>query len=322
MRRVPHWAELGESTFVTGIWLLWAVYRIAGRWPLRLLLYPVVMCYWAMRAQARHASLEYLHRLQAAHALPKQPLWVHSIRHFLAFADTVVDKALAYSGRYRFDRVQFAGRECVDALVARRQGAVIVTAHVGCLELCQALAQRQPGLGLTVLVHTRHAERFNRILRRLNPRCTLRLVQVTDFGPATAASLADRIAAGEFVAIAGDRVPMHSGRVARVPFLGVEAPFPVGAYLLASIAQCPLVVMTCARVSRGHEVAFELVASRVTMSRAGRDAQLTALASRVAARLETVVRRTPYEWFNFFPFWSQEAGVPAQVSVRSVRSVP
>ena len=33
---VRHWAQIGEETFVAGIWLLYAVFRVAGRLPFRL----------------------------------------------------------------------------------------------------------------------------------------------------------------------------------------------------------------------------------------------------------------------------------------------
>ncbi len=48
---------------------------------------------------------------------------------------------------------------------------------------------------LNVLMHTRHAEQFNRILSRLNPHNNVRFIEVTDFGPGLAMRLADLVAA-------------------------------------------------------------------------------------------------------------------------------
>ena len=55
------------------------------------------------------------------------------------------------------------------------------------------------------------------------------LVQVTEMGPATAVMLAERVAAGGFVAIVGDRTPVQGGRSVTADFLGHRAPFPIGA---------------------------------------------------------------------------------------------
>ena len=87
-----HWADLGETTFVGGTWFLYAVYRLLGRLPFRLCLYPVVFCWWLGSGAARRASLEYLRRLQAAENLfPRRPGMRESLRHFLLFAETLLD---------------------------------------------------------------------------------------------------------------------------------------------------------------------------------------------------------------------------------------
>ena len=304
--RATHWAEMGESTFAAGLWLLYGVHRLFGRFPLRLFLYPVVSYYWLTQPVARRASLDYLRRMQAAHgALGGAPGWRHSFRHFLSFAETIADKTLAFSGRYRFEQVRYVGREAVDEMIARGQGAILMTAHMGCLELCQAAADRQPGLKLTVLVHTRHAERFNRVLRRLNPDCSVKLLQVTDVDAATAVMLAERVAAGEFVAIAGDRVPVKPSKTTRARFLGQDAAFPVGAYVLASLIKCPLLLLGCVREPQGHVVYFERLAERVELPRGQRNEHIAALAAVFVQRLEALLVKAPYDWFNFFPFWAQ-----------------
>jgi predicted LPLAT superfamily acyltransferase len=299
-----HWARIGESTFAAGIWFLYGVHALLGRRVLRLLLWPVVLAYACMQGRARRASLDYLRRMQAAHgAIGAAPGWSHWLRHLMSFAETLLDKLLASSGRYAWAQVRTEGQEQVDALLAQGRGALLVTAHVGCLELCQALATRLPQLRLTVLVHTRHAERFNAILRRLNPASRVELLQVTEVNAATAVELERRVRAGEFVAIAGDRVPVAGGRVAVVPFLGAPAAFPVGAYVLASLLACPLLLLGCIREGGGHVVRFELLAERVRLARAGRQQALQQWAGLFARRLEALLLRAPYDWFNFFSFW-------------------
>jgi predicted LPLAT superfamily acyltransferase len=306
--RATHWAQIGESTCVGGIWLLYGVHALAGRRVLRALLWPVVLFYAWTQPAARRASLGYLRRLQDAHgALGEAPGARHWRRHLLSFAETLLDKLLAAAGRYPWQRVRVEGQELVDALAAQQRGALLVTAHVGCLELCQALAARLPALRLTVLVHTRHAERFNRILRRLDPSARVELLQVTEVGVATAVELERRVRAGEFVAIAGDRVPVGGGRTARTRFLGAPADFPVGAYVLASLLACPLLFLGCVREGPGHVVRFERLAERIALPRAGRSEALQHWVAQFAQRLEALLLRSPYDWFNFYDFWAEPA---------------
>ncbi|MDB5848102.1 MAG: acyltransferase [Rhodoferax sp.] len=301
-----HWADIGESTAVAGIWFLYGVHRFLGRWPLRICLYPVVAYYWASRPLARQASLQYLRRMQAAHGVfGGVPGSRHSLRHFMSFAETILEKILAASGRYRFQQLRFEGRERMDAMLAQGLGGILLTAHIGCLELCQALADRAPGLKLNILVHTRHAERFNRVLQRLNPASPVQLLQVTEVDAATAVMLGEKVARGEFVAIAADRVPVRHSKTASAVFLGHEARFPVGGFVLASLFKCPLLMIGCLRQGAGHAVVFECLAEQVALPRRGRAERLDELAAQFAQSMEKLLLRSPYDWFNFYPFWDQ-----------------
>lgn len=305
-----HWAALGESTFVAGIRLLAWVHRCFGRVPFRLLLLPVLAWMLVMRPSARHASRQYLERLQAAHGvLGHAPRARDVLRHFAAFGETLLDKLLAASGRYPFERVQVDGALPV---TDSGSGGVIVTAHVGCLELCQALAERQAGLELAVLVHTRHAQRFNALLRRLHPARRIELIQVTELDPATAERLGALVARGGWVAIVGDRVPVQAGKTVVRPFLGHPAPWPIGAYVLAALWRCPLVFMACVRRGDHHRLLLRCLSPLALLPRRDRAAALDTLVARYVALLEGLLVEAPFEWFNFFDFWAQPSGPATQ----------
>ncbi|UBM07716.1 acyltransferase [Cupriavidus metallidurans] len=306
-RRTPHWSAIGEATCVWGIWLLYGLYRAFGRLLFRVVMYPVVVYFWLAYPLARRSSMEYLARVKAATgAIGTQPTWRQSLRHLFSFGDTMLDKLLAIGGRYRFEHVSKEGGDVLLRQIASGRGGIIMTAHVGCLELCRAMANRLNGLRLTVLVHSAHAERFNRILARLDPDSMLQLYQIDDISPATALELSARVEAGEFVAIAGDRAPAHGGRAVRVPFLGQPARFPVGPYVLASLLKCPLYAMGCVREGRGHLIRFTELERVVTLPRATREERLQALAATYARWLEDLVARSPYDWFNFYDFWADD----------------
>ncbi|WP_374602365.1 acyltransferase [Arenimonas sp.] len=300
-----HWAEVGESTFVGGTWLLYGVHRAFGRWPFLLCLYPVVLAYWLGSPLARRSSLEYLRRLHAAEPglFDRRPGWRASLRHFTFFAETLLDKMLAIGGRIPRERVRFSGYEPMLAASRAGEGGIIVTAHMGCLELMQVAATWREGLRVSILVHTANAQRFNQILDRINPKASVRLLQVTDFSPATAMMLADRVAAGEFIAIAGDRVPVAGDRLARADFLGHRAELPAGPYLMAAVLRCPVWLLSCQHEGEGYHARIELMTPRVNLARHDRQAGLDEHASRFAAWMTARLRESPYDWFNFYPFW-------------------
>jgi len=299
MTPARHWAAMGETTFVAGIWLLFGVHRVLGRAVFNLLLWPIVLVYWLARPTLRGHSLGYLRRMQPSAG------WREGLAHVRLFAETMLDKLLAIAGRYPLHRVQARGADAVHAQALTGQGAVLVTAHTGCLELCQALAETHPDLKMNVLVHTKHAESFNRILARLNPQRGVELIEVSDLDMGLTLKLADRVAAGEFIAIAGDRVPVRGSKTVRIPFLGAEADFPVGPYLIAGLLGCPLYLMLSLHEGAGYALEFELLADRVHLPRRAREAALAEHARRFADALAARLRRSPYDWFNFYAFWDR-----------------
>jgi predicted LPLAT superfamily acyltransferase len=297
-----------ERTFVTGLRFMCAIHRWFGRGPFLLVLYPVVFYFWASHGVARRASIQYLQRMHLAHGnLQASPNWRHSLQHFMSFAHTILDKTLALSGRYRFEALQFRGRECMVDMLERGQGGVIVTAHMGCLEMCQAAAHQFGAAKLNVLVHVEHAEKFNQLLATLDPTRLMHLIAVSEITPATALMLSERVAQGEFVAIAGDRIPVSGGQTALTNFLNHPVALPIGPYVLASLFKCPLFLMGCTREGTSHTLHFEKLADSVILPRKERAQALVQYAALYAQKLEALLVRSPFEWFNFFPFWDQQS---------------
>ncbi|HEY2988851.1 MAG TPA: acyltransferase [Candidatus Binatia bacterium] len=298
-----HWAHIDEFTALAGMRLIFWICRVFGRWPARAVMYPVVLWYMATKPAARAASRAYLDRMSAFRGSPDKSGRLTVCRHFAAFAESLLDKMLLWSGGFETERVELHGHEQIAVEIAAQRGGLLICSHLGNLELCRILSRRA-GLKLTVLIHTKHAEKFNRLLAELDPDSRLNLMQVTEVSPATAISLSEKIARGEFVAIAGDRIPVSSEpQVALASFLGAPAPFPIGPYILASLFQCPVYLLFTMRNGRASEIYFELFQKSIRLPRNDRDQALAELVAAYAARLEHFCCRAPLQWFNFYDFW-------------------
>jgi predicted LPLAT superfamily acyltransferase len=303
--RRQHWAQINEFSFVAGMRLLFLTCRIFGRWPFRIVLYPVLLWYVVTKPEARASSSDYLRRVAAYRSASHiKPGMVTVLRHFASFAENLLDKMLLWSGLFRTDLVKLQGKELIAARITEKNGGLLICCHLGNLELCRVLSKQMPGLKLTVLTHTKHAARFNRLLAQLDPESQLNLMEVTELSPATAMLLSAKIAQGEFVAIAGDRIPVsRNPRIALARFLGATAPFPVGPYILASLLHCPTYLMFSMRTGHTSEIHFELFRESIRLPRQRRDEALARLVAVYAGRLEHFCLRAPLQWFNFYDFW-------------------
>ncbi len=299
-----HWSQVQESGALLGLRFMFWVYRWLGRWAFSLCLYPVIAYFYLAKPSARQASKEYLRRVRQHGALPiDEPLNRQSFRHFLSFGRSLLDKLAAWTGAFNYHNVQFHQRDDFLRMVDEGRGALVIVSHLGNLEVCRALADESKRLRLNILVHTKHAENFNRLMNEVDKDNHLNLIQVTDVTPATAILLQEKLQQGEVVAIAGDRTPVNGGRETSVEFLGAPARFPEGPYILASVLRCPVYLMFCARGQQGYEIFFEQFADQIRLSRKQRQQELTSWAQRFADRLAEYTLRFPLQWNNFYPFW-------------------
>lgn len=308
-----HWAYMREAGGLAGMRFLLRVYRLCGRWPFRFLLFFVLLWFFVRRRAAREASREYLRRLHAhSGGATPEPTSRNVFRHFLAFSETLLDKLLAAELSRRIN-YRVDGLEHVLPLLERKQGMIFITAHLGNVELCRKLSRRHAGTRLTVLVHTKNAVRFNRVMKELDPSHEVDLLQVSDIGIDTAIALAQRVEAGGCVVIAGDRVPVGSAHaIVRVPFLGHEADFPIGPYLLAAMLKCPLLAVFGMRRGEGFVTTVRPIAESVRLPRKDRKAAIRPYAAAFAALLEAECLKAPFQWFNFHPFWVSPASAPTK----------
>ncbi len=306
------WWRLAERGSYLGILTVFYLYRFLGRGAARAVLYPVAIYFFLAAKTAREGSLKFLRRVydytRERPVLPHAPTWRDGVRHVLAFAESGLDKVAAWLGRLDHSQVEFPNRGEIDALIARRQGAVLVGAHLGNWEMTRALAAFSGYGTINAVVYTDHAQRFNRLLERLNQRFRLNLIQISSLGPETAILLQEKIDRGELLVIVGDRTPpAENGRVVRVPFLGQDAPFAQGPFLLAGLLGCPVYLFFCLKEQAGYRIHLEHFCDRVELPRKQRADALREYIRRYAERLEYYCLRAPFQWFNFYDFWRDES---------------
>ncbi|UKY35200.1 glycosyltransferase family 2 protein [Pantoea dispersa] len=311
-RQQAHWAATPERRGQWGLrFMLW-LYQRAGRLPFILLLWPVVAVYWLSGRAARAASQQWLTRVQAvAHqqqiALPR-PL--SSYRHFLRFGYSMLDKVASWRGDLQWGRdIDFAPDAEAVIRAAEGKGQLILASHLGDIEACRAMAKQVSGLVINALVFTDNAQRFRAVLESIAPQAGVNLLPVSDIGPGTAILLQQKLDAGEWVAIVGDRTAVQrqrggERRVVWSEFMGQPAPFPQGPFVLAAALRCPVLLMFALRQQGKLRVHCEAFADPLPLPRNGRQQALQAAVDRYAARLQHHALLAPLDWFNFYDFWA------------------
>ncbi|WP_422768162.1 glycosyltransferase family 2 protein [Photobacterium leiognathi subsp. mandapamensis] len=305
-----HWSSHAERGTILGIKTLLAVYSLLGRKAFNVLLKAVMGYYYLTGKKARKASEDYLEQLES-YASDNQlalPAKLNSYDHLLSFGHTMLDKLVAWKGDYSENNLTIHGDEHFNELAKRQQGIVVLGSHLGNLELCRALSSRHPDIKINALVFTEHAERFNAVLKAINPDSDLNLIQVNELGADTAIMLQQKVEQGEWVVIVGDRTSVtKEQRVVWADFLGKPAPFPQGPFILASVLKVPVYTLFGLRddsqVTPHFDVYFEPFSEQLILPRKTRETALQETVQQYASRLESYTIKAPLQWYNFFNFW-------------------
>lgn len=309
-KNLTHWSKQRESGTYYGMKLLLAIYSVFGRQVFKLCLKPVMLYYSLFAKQSIEASNVYLGNLKkyaALHdiALPKN-LTVY--QHLSSFAQTMLDKLAAWKGDFNTNNLTIHNEEVIAQAKNSARGCVILGSHLGNLELFRALSKRHKNLKINALVFTEHAQRFNAVMKAVNPDSSLNVIQVSKIGPETAIMLDQKIEDGEWIVIVGDRTSASvETKVVWADFLGQKAPFPQGPFLLASILKAPVYLLFGLRddsKKEGHfDLYFESFSEQIKLPRSKREQALQDVVTQYAQRLQFYTLKAPLQWYNFFNFW-------------------
>lgn len=302
-----HWAHERERGNLAMMRITaWLAQRVSRR-AIQPLIGMIVLYFYLFGGRARRSIARYQARLTAWSARPAlfaQTMPVY--RQYLAFAQTLLDKLDVWQGRITLDDITMHDPDELHRQMGTGRGQLLVGAHLGNLEICRALADRHRAVIMNVLVHNKHAEQFNQVLKESGAQ-GLRLFQVSELDAGTMLALHERLERGEWLAIAGDRVPLHGTRTVEVDFLGARAPLPQGPWLLGGLLHCPVNTLFCVKQAGRYHVTMARLADEVIWKRSTRNAVIAHWAQRYADRLASACVAAPTQWFNFFPFWSDDA---------------
>jgi hypothetical protein len=276
----------------------------AGRRLSRGVLHPITLYFLLANASARRASALYLGR-----ALGRPARWTDVYHHIHGFAATVLDRVYFLQERVDQFDVRTTGAEAVHGNLDRGEGAMLVGAHIGSFEALRAIAQQRE-LPVAMLMYEDNARLINATLAAIAPHVQLQTIALGR--PGAMLALRNWLDGGGLAGLLADRtLPGHSERshTRSLPFLGAPARFSDGPFRLAALLRRPVFFM--AGLYHGgnrYEVRFvELADFRGPANPADLDQRIAGALQRYVSLLESLCRESPYNWFNFFDFWADDA---------------
>ncbi|MBZ0136928.1 MAG: lipid A biosynthesis acyltransferase [Planctomycetes bacterium] len=298
----------GRTRTGLGILIFFWTFKLLGPRFAYLLLYPVAFYYVLVNRKNGRASRDYLRRRFPGLRGPR--LWWKNYRHFLSFGRVLVDRGYAFLGMLGEVRFERDGHHVIEEVLASGKGVILLSAHIGNWELAAyclgGFLREGRQVPVNAVMFKGESEKVEKQLARASGDRPFHIIASNDSLQASI-ECKDALARGEVVAIHGDRL-LGSGGV-KVPFLGSEAKFPIGPFVLAASTGAPVIFTFANRLGTRH---YGLRARGPHYfqfaDRKLRDRDLKDWVRMYAAELEELIERYPLQWHNFYPFWDTESG--------------
>ncbi len=299
------WKQRPEGGGLFAIWLIRSIARHLGRRLARVLLLPITLYFLIVRGPERSASRAYLTRALGRPA----GLW-DAARHIHCFAATLVDRVMLLSGQLQQFDVGIHGVEAIHERLDSGRGLLLFGSHLGSFEVLRVLARRRPEYVIRVVLDKGHNPAMTQLLDALNPTIAAGVIDAAQDGPSLMLAIKQAVEDGALVALLVDRnQPGESSLPAS--FLGRSAQFPTAPWLIAAVLQVPVfLAFGLYRGGNRYDLMFEPFSEGLPIPRPQRAQALAALIQRYAVRLENHARQAPYNWFNFYDFWTADDANP------------
>jgi predicted LPLAT superfamily acyltransferase len=262
------------------------------------MLHLIAAYFFLFAPRARRHMRDYLRR-----ALGREPGAGDRYRLILWFATTIQDRLYMLAGRHELFDVSLEGEAMIREVATAGGGAFLFGAHMGSFEVLRTVGNRQQGLAVAMAMYEDNARKLNAVLAAAKPRDPPEIIALGHVNAML--KISERLDCGALVGVLADRT---LGDEASLPvsFLGATAHLPLGPMRAAALLRRRVLFMLgLYRGGHRYHVIFEPLADFTHTSRAERTVAIEAAVRRYASLLEQHCRNDPYNWFNFFDFWSR-----------------
>ena len=291
------WAQAPERSNILMMRVMtWLSLRL-GRRMARVLLVPIAGYFLLFAPASRRASGDYLRR-----ALGRAPRWRDRYRHFFTFAATIHDRIYLVNRRFDLFDIEVHGLQTLVSQMTGGRGVFLMGAHLGSFEVIRALGRKAPDVRVAMVMHEDNARKINAMLGAISPEAMQDIIGLGRVD--SMLKVWQHLQEGYAIGMLADRTPgndtLHPVRI-----LGADTCLPEGPFRMAALLRHPVIFMTGLYLGGNrYAIHFEPLADFSAVARGEHDAALRHAMARYAELLDRYCRTAPYNWFNFFPYWS------------------
>lgn len=220
--------------------------------------------------------------------------------NYYKFGQCLLDKIVVMSGVRNPFTYHFDGEENLLAMVAKGQGGILLSAHIGNWEVAGHFLQRLNTKIHVVMFDNEHRQ-IKEYLEGVTGQRKFNVIAIKN-DLSHVYEIGEALQKNELICMHADRFIGKEKTITK-PILGDDALFPAGPFVLAATFNVPVSIVFAFKESSTHYHFFgskPIIKSEAESKSEFKDR----LANEFVSSMEERTRQYPEQWFNYYNFWN------------------
>ncbi|ADX68252.1 lipid A biosynthesis acyltransferase [Weeksella virosa] len=216
-------------------------------------------------------------------------------KNYYIFGQTLLDKATISMGFRNWFTYDFDGIEILKSLIKEKKGGILISAHVGNFEIAEYfLNDINTDINIHLVTTDLERDAIKNYMEQIRVKSTIKFI-VIQKDMSHIYQITDTLSRNDLICFTGDRF-FEGNKTLEENLLGGLAQFPAGPFYIASRLHVPVAFVYVMKEPNLH---YHLYTRKANFRH--RDAQQ--LLKEYCASVEGILKKYPYQWFNYFDFW-------------------
>jgi predicted LPLAT superfamily acyltransferase len=211
---------------------------------------------------------------------------------------SIIDKVVVMSGIKNNFTYHFDGEENLREIAALQRGGMLLSAHIGNWDIAGHLLKRLDTRINIVMFDGEH-EQIKKYLAGVTGKMSVNIIFIKN-DLSHIYEISDAFKNNELVCMHADRF-LEGNKTITTSFLGENARFPMGPFVLAAKFKVPVSYVFAVKESNKH---YHLFASKIkNYDGVEKNVVMPQMLAEFAKEMEEKVKKYPEQWFNYYNFW-------------------
>lgn len=222
--------------------------------------------------------------------------------NYYRLGQTLIDKVAIGNGMRAKYNFRFDNYDEFLSILNANTGAIIIGAHIGNWEIGTPFFDDY-GKKINIVLYDAEYQRIKEILEQNTVSSDFKVIPVNNNDLNHVFAIKEALDNKEYICFQGDRY-INEERCLNTYFMGKEANFPLGPFLLAAKMKVPVVFYYAMREPKKTYRFHFTLATSLTKGNDIRPEQQ--LLNQYVSSLENMLDKYPEQWFNYYQFWNKQ----------------